>query len=523
MSCLRANVDLEHRSCDEGDCANGYACNPLTSECAPQLSIGCDGSGVCPLDLRDGDACEHVGSFVPCVSGTTGCESGCRLCDDENTWSECSCTGVGCDCVRSNGGVEVCDGFDNDCRGGRDDGVDVEGCLPSWIDGDGDGFGVGASACYCGLAPGRATLGGDTDDGNPNVNPDTNEVCDGRDSDGDGMISPREFDYDGDGYVECEPWVGDTVGVAGGGDCNDFDDGIFPGAPELCDGVENACTGLSPGETDLDGDGYVACVGWSGITPGVVAGGDCAPGDPNRSPGRLEIYDGLDNDCDAKADECLVDCDCDGGLVSCYQLESLPSVGDEGPAGVGFQVNNGSGSIAPGIDGNGYLFDGSYVLEASDNTAHDLTRFSVSAWLRIDSEPGGGGQRRFVWDVQSQYSMWQEDHGDLVCAFANSSSVIEAVAGGALDVGALVHVACTYDGSALRVYVGGDLVKSQNTTTTPRTDYSGKFHIGSNSPDATSSEPEHLIGLVDHLKVYDQALGSIRMCVEARRTDCESL
>jgi hypothetical protein len=92
-----------------------------------------------------------------------------------------------------------------------------------------------------------------------------------------------------------------------------------------------------------------------------------------------------------------------------------------------------------------------------------------------------------------------------------------------LDVGALVHVGFTYDGSALRVYVGGELVKSQKTTTTPRTDYSGKFHIGSNSPDSTSSDPHHLIGLVDHLKIYDRAIGGTHMCLEARRTDCDSL
>ena len=41
-------------------------------------------------------------------------------------------------------------------------------------------------------------------------------------------------------------------------------------------------------ETDPDGDGYVACSGWSdtqGDNPGILGGGDCAPSDPFTFPG----------------------------------------------------------------------------------------------------------------------------------------------------------------------------------------------------------------------------------------------
>jgi hypothetical protein len=53
-------------------------------------------------------------------------------------------------------------------------------------------------------------------------------------------------DNDGDGFSECE------------GDCNDDLASIFPGAPELCDGLDNDCSSV-PDDLDADGDGYSGC------------------------------------------------------------------------------------------------------------------------------------------------------------------------------------------------------------------------------------------------------------------------
>ena len=55
-----------------------------------------------------------------------------------------------------------------------------------------------------------------------------------------------EIDNDGDGYVECAPWVGGSTGgtpVSAGGDCDNGDATVYPGAPESNDAIDNQCPG----------------------------------------------------------------------------------------------------------------------------------------------------------------------------------------------------------------------------------------------------------------------------------------
>jgi hypothetical protein len=163
--------------------------------------------------------------------------------------------------------AEACDGIDNNCDGGIDD----------IFDADGDGF----RQIACGQVEGEW----DCKDDDPEIHPDADEVCDGKDNDCNGDVD--EVDRDDDGQTACEL------------DCDDTDPFVFDGAAEACDGIDNDCNGDIDEIWDGDGDGHSACAG------------DCDDDDPTVSPGVRELCDGLDNNCDGAIDEAF-DLDLDG-------------------------------------------------------------------------------------------------------------------------------------------------------------------------------------------------------------------
>ncbi len=193
-------------------------------------------------------------------------------------------------CVPS--GVEVCDGIDNDCVGGVDDGDLCPGatCVPA----AGGGFEAhSASGCagtctapvvtacgnYACAASGVVCMKqclADTDCA-------AGYLCAA------GHVCAAAVDMDGDGYAAYP-----------GNDCNDADPAIHPGATELCDGIDNNCNAIADEGFDADGDGYRICAG------------DCNDASAACYPGAPEVADGLDNDCDGIVDNHLPTADDDG-------------------------------------------------------------------------------------------------------------------------------------------------------------------------------------------------------------------
>ena len=142
----------------------------------------------------------------------------------------------------------------------------------------------------------------------PTIYTGATELCDTVDNDCSGAADDP-FDLDLDGVTTCGP-----DGVAGNADddCDDADAANQPGGVELCDAADNDCGGDVDEGLDVDGDGLTPC------GPDGVAGNsddDCDDADPDNYAGNPEVCDAADNDCDGEPDQGLDD---DGdGVTPC--------------------------------------------------------------------------------------------------------------------------------------------------------------------------------------------------------------
>ncbi len=274
------------------------------------------------------------------------------------------------------GAVEQDNGIDDNCNGDVDEGIGVQ----NWYqDGDSDGWGTGTPvSATAGTKPaGYVSANGDCNDANPAINPGAGEADNGIDDNcnnqiDEGLEQTWYLDADGDAYGDpgTTAFTSSTLKpanyIAQGGDCNDGNASINPGAAELDNGIDDNCNNQTDegfavtdwyfdGDNDSYGTGS-AVSATAGTKPaGYVAnGGDCNDGDASINPGATELDNNIDDNCDGQTDEGFVagdwynDGDNDGYGDPNDSVYATPGNKPAGYIAQGGDCNDSNANINPG-------------------------------------------------------------------------------------------------------------------------------------------------------------------------------
>jgi nitrous oxidase accessory protein NosD len=178
-----------------------------------------------------------------------------------------------------------------------------------------------------------------------------------------GFLLANDFGVDGDadGFSSCT--------LDSGGDCDVALATVYPGAPQICDTLNNDCldgewpattaTSGAANEVDVDGDLQSECAG------------DCNESDDTIYLGAFEFCDGVDHDCDGFLDGPDADDDCGTISGNVCQADFCTSGGtcDFDPSGT------------CGIAGTVY-----YDLEVAEVDDFDLTKPVENAVLDLTGD-----------------------------------------------------------------------------------------------------------------------------------------
>ena len=390
--------------------AMGSDCDDTDDNVYPSAQETCDGKdNNCNDEIDEGLANTYYADL-----------DGDGFGDGQNPIQACSLdvgmVAIGGDCDDQNmniapNALEICDGIDNNCNGGIDEGVSNT----YYFDGDTDGFGDPATPIVACSQPEDAVSNNlDCNDVDSFISPDAEEICDGEDNDCDGQTD--EFgaineiiwysDGDGDTYgdpndsiLSCTQPIGY---VSNAEDCNDGNNEVSPAQQEICnngkddncDGLqnENGATGGTDFYLDADGDGHGSSndiVNVCSIPSGYsTLADDCNDNDEDVFTGAAEICDNKDNNCDGSIDENVgslfyQDFDTDGfgnpaqNQLSCTQPTGFVSNAQD--------CDDTASAISPAADEE---CDG--IDNDCDGNTDESDAINQSAWF-IDADSDGYG------------------------------------------------------------------------------------------------------------------------------------
>jgi hypothetical protein len=146
-------------------------------------------------------------------------------------------------------------------------------------------------------------------------------------------------------------------------------------------------------------------------------------------------------------------------------------------------------------------------IQIGDAPEWRLTTFTLSAWIYVTQK---GDNSSIVGKPlgnanANSYHLIVRSTGELSCSVGNTSNETYVFAPSDIDTDGWIHTACTYDGSALRLYIDGKI--EAESTSAVSVSYDGHaVYIGS---DRNAGDPANSFdGHIDDVRVFNTALSS---------------
>lgn len=200
-----------------------------------------------------------------------------------------------------------------------------------------------------------------------------------------------------------------------------------------------------------------------------------------------------------------------GGIIGCYEFEGNATDG----SGNDLHTAATGVTFVPGRVGMAMQVDGNSSVTVDPSILVNTEAVTIEAWIRPTQLPSfDPPQPANLVDVDQQYAFVLNGDGTLTCDLhPNPGKFSTAKPAGTVAINQWTHVACTYDGNGTaRIYIDGSIAATNGKAGTLDKGGHG-IGIAQNYPTG-----QHLVGLIDQLRLLNVARSAAEICTDADRT-----
>jgi hypothetical protein len=195
----------------------------------------------------------------------------------------------------------------------------------------------------------------------------------------------------------------------------------------------------------------------------------------------------------------------DTTLVACYEFEQTVQDGSINhlDPNVIDDVSYGSGAV-----GSALVVGATTEVDVADSNLFGVTAVTIEAWIdpaQIPTDRGG------ILDCDGRYGFFLYSNDEVECIAGGTANA------GPIAIGRWTHVACTSDGTTVRVYIDGKLAGSAAAAALSTTGSLSGITLGGNNPQG-GGDP--LGGSLDELRLFGAARTAEQVCADSRASSC---